>query len=88
VEKKLRLYIGREKNNWNKLLSEIQVALNSHEAWGPKVSPFFLNHGFERNTSTQNQLLRGPIDFPASKELEEIRWEREAEHENIMEEAA
>jgi len=87
VEEKLRLYVNEGKKNWNELLSIVQAALNSHEAWGPKASPFFLNHGFERNTGTQNQLLKGPIELPASEEFEEMGLEREAEHELIMEEA-
>jgi hypothetical protein len=69
VEEKLRLYISRGKNNWNKLLSKIQAALNSHEAWGPKASPFFLSHGFERNTGTQNQLLQDQLIFRPLKSL-------------------
>jgi hypothetical protein len=87
VEEKLWLYTNSSLNNWDEYLSEIQASLNSHEAWGPKASPFFLNHGFERNTGTQNQLMREASNLVASEEYTNYGLEREAENDIIMEEA-
>jgi hypothetical protein len=88
VREKLRLYVRGKLNDWDRFLSELQAALNSHEAWGPKASPFFLNHGFERNSGTANVLLETAPDLPVSEEFMEVGAEREAEHDIIMEEAA
>jgi hypothetical protein len=86
IREKLRLYVQGDKKNWDRFLSEIQASLNSHEAWGPKASPFFLNYGFERNNGVANMLLEAP-EIPASEEYMELGAEREADHEIIMEKA-
>jgi hypothetical protein len=92
IEEKLRHYVGAGLRDWDKLLSQIQAGLNSHESWGPKQSPFFLNWGKERRVELQGDVL-GELDHlpeaePAQRdhglwrEIEQQEIEREGRLEN------
>ena len=87
IKEKLRHYVNQGLNDWDKYLSIIQSSINSHEAWGPKASPFFLNHGRERRTEAQGQLLTGLKTTPPTDQHIEWAYQKEAEQQLQLEEA-
>jgi hypothetical protein len=53
ITEKLQHYEGLE-DNTGTCMPTVQTSLNSHMAWGSKVSPFFLNCGRLLLLSTSN----------------------------------
>jgi hypothetical protein len=58
IEENLRHYVGARLRDWDNYFSQSQAGLNSHEAWGPKQSPFFLNRGKEKWVKLHEGVLR------------------------------
>jgi len=93
IEEKLRHYVTAGGRNWDEYSQSIQTSLNSHMAWGPKVSPFFLNRGRERRTEIEGQLLGTAttslmdIELPEAEqdqiEYSQLRDAEQAENEEI-----
>jgi hypothetical protein len=51
ITEKLQHYVGAGGRDWGDYAHSVQTSLNSHMAWGPKMSPFFLGGERERARS-------------------------------------
>jgi hypothetical protein len=70
IEEKLRHYIRTGLRDWGNHHSQLQAGLNSHKAWGPKQSLFFLNRGKERRVELHGDVL-GELDHLPKAEPEQ-----------------
>lgn len=46
IEAQLRIGVNYEMNNWVALLPYVQIAIKARDATLTKVSPFFMQHGY------------------------------------------
>jgi len=92
IHEALRHYVNGHVDNWDANLTALQASLNSHQAWGPKATPYFLNMGKERRPLINNDLLQPLVEKDLPLEQDDLSAERgearEAQQELIDEAAA